>query len=150
MPDDLNWKLLLYLRQHGHRYSLDALRRQLSAEGYAEPEIAAAIQVWEAEKPPAGPSVWKPALLIALGNLVLAVATALIVAADAGRTGTAAPGVILPLALGTELIGGLILVFVPEHRWLGRALLLGLGLFLGLVVLTVGSFCLFVLKGLSH
>ena len=141
MPEDRPDPALLYLRQYGTRYNLDALRQQMAIAGHSEPAIEAAIAAWQAESAGREPA-WRLGLQIFIGNLVLAGAWVALLLNTSGRTG-AAIGVALPLALGIEAIGGLILLFFPRHRRLGRALLLGFGSFLGLVILPLGAFCLY-------
>lgn len=147
MPDDRARTLLLYLRRYGDRYSLDALRRQMAADGHSEAEIEAAIEDWQAEKSGSKP-VWKLAVPVALLNLLLTAVVIWSILNEIGSTpGT--PGAVLAATLWStllvEFVGGLILMFFPRRRRLALGLLFGFLLYLGLGVLSAGGFCLFLM-----
>jgi hypothetical protein len=138
--------LLPYLRQNGDRYSLDALRRQMATDGHGEEAIEEAIRAWQAETAGRQP-IWKLALGVGLVNVLLTGGVALAAVNAFGHALQDEIGttllVVLMVALAVEAVGGLILLFMPRHARLGRALLAGFGLYAGLGILSVGGFCLF-------
>lgn len=150
MPDESLEPLLAYLREHSSRYSLEALASQLIAAGHS-PEMAdRAVAVFRFEqaqtgKPP-DKSAWPIALLVALLNFLLPIGIFALLAADNGRNEALALLFLLPVLLYLgELIGGIVFLSSGSNRRLGKGLLFGLALFVGVSIVAVGGLCLYFL-----
>jgi hypothetical protein len=59
MPEVSHETLVAYLRQHGERYTLEALRRALLGQGFEDAAVEAACQSYLAETPKTGPKLSK-------------------------------------------------------------------------------------------
>jgi len=57
MPEASHETLLAYLRQHGERYTLEALRKSLLGQGFEAAAVEAACQSYLAETPKTGPKL---------------------------------------------------------------------------------------------
>lgn len=136
--------LLAYLREHSRRYSLEALRDQLLAAGHAPETADRAIAVFQAQSPPPEKPAWPVALLVALVNFVVpAGCIALLAQIESDMDGPAAFLLLAPLVLFlAELIGGIVLLATGRRR-LGKGLLFGLVLSIGLGIVAIGVFCLY-------
>jgi hypothetical protein len=144
-----------YLREHGEKYTTDALQQHLIALGLDPLEVMAALREWEEEraKARARPATgagdertfrrW--ALWLHIGALV---AMVVLVVALNGRA-----------ALGLALIGAVVLGLFLAVGWvvsglIGRALLPRAGLAVALVVplisaLVLGGTCLAIMDGMT-
>src|SRR6185295_14759300 len=63
--------LLGYLRENSGLYPLEALRAQRGKAGHDPADADRAIAVFQGKAPAPEPSVWAPALLVALADLAL-------------------------------------------------------------------------------
>lgn len=148
MPDDQLDLLVAYLRQHGDRFAVDALRKQMLSEGHDPALVEQAIQVYQAEKPaPPVRPLWPRALGIAFLNLAAVILVIGLIAVFEAEMPSSAVGslfLLLAAALILEPIVGVVMVMVggPLRR-LGMGLLLGSVLFFSGILLLVGGFCLF-------
>jgi hypothetical protein len=134
-----------YLREHSGRYSLSALREQLLQTGYDRALVDRAIAIYQQENPPKlPPPVWPKALLVAGANVLLALLEILALIADY-RHMVSLTGYVLLLALGGEILGGIVFLFAPKGRLWGRALLFGFLLTLALAIL-LGGVCFLILS----
>jgi hypothetical protein len=148
MPDPQLDLLVAYLRQHGDRFAVEALRRQMLSEGNDPALVEEAIRIHQSEKPAPPPRpVWPLALGIAFAHLaVLAVLGGLAVQFDhliPERAWSAL--LLLPVLLLLEPIVAVVLIMMggPLRRT-GLGLLLGWAFFVGGVILLLGGFCLFL------
>jgi hypothetical protein len=140
--------ILAYLREHSGRYSLSALREQLLRNGYTPADVDRAIVIYQREHPPKAPAqVWPKALLVAGGNILLVLLGILGLAESSGRMADLIGFVPLLVVCG-EVLGGIVLLFGPQSRIWGRALLFGFLLTLALGLL-LGGICI-VLAGLIN
>ncbi|HEX2643707.1 MAG TPA: hypothetical protein VHU81_12005 [Thermoanaerobaculia bacterium] len=152
MSDERAEKLLAYLRLHGDRYSVEALRQQMLSEGYSGEEIDAAIQRWTEDRRPEPGGVLGLSFLVGLGDIAL---TALSVWAGTSQLGNAPqwwhPSRLVPIALPFLLLAqvgvGLGMLFFPRHRRMGRVLLFGFVWYIVLSILAGGAFCLYAMSG---
>ncbi|HET9211815.1 MAG TPA: hypothetical protein VFR03_15530 [Thermoanaerobaculia bacterium] len=137
--------IFAYLREHSGRYSLSALREQLLQTGYDPALVDRAIAIYQQENPPTlAESIWSKALLVAGGNVLLVILGILSLLSGKGDTVQLA-GYVLLLALGGEILGGIVLFFSPKGRLWGRALLFGFLLTLALALL-LGGVCFLILS----
>ena len=144
MPEENLETMLAYLREHSRRYSLEALRGQLLAAGHSPEAADRAIAEFRAQAPPPEKPAWRLALLVAAVDLaVLGVIVAL--AFLEPNLPDFFVGVVvfgLPVLCLAEIVGGAVMLAFPEKRPLGRGLLFGGLLFVGVMILAVGGFCL--------
>jgi uncharacterized membrane protein YphA (DoxX/SURF4 family) len=138
--------LLAYLRANAPAFPLAALRAQMAKAGHAPEDVERAVAVFEGRARPPEKSAWLAALAVALADLFLW--SALFHRFGTGPV-SCGGAVLLPIVYLVEIFGGLALLAGGRDRW-GRALLLGVLLFLlaGLVILSTiaGKW----LSGLSH
>jgi hypothetical protein len=129
--------LLAYLAANSPLYPLEALRAQMVRAGHAPEAAERAIAVFQGRvRPPEGPA-WPLGLGIAVADLALAwLWVGLFQRFGTGRVSCSA-AVLLPMIYLAEIFGGLAVLAAGRDRW-GRALLLGVLLFLGvgLVILS--------------
>jgi hypothetical protein len=149
MPEESREPLLAYLREHSSRYSLEALRAQLIEAGHA-PEVAdqtvAAFRQEQSQRTGTGErSAWPIAIGVALLDFAVPGGILAVLAVLEASEGLALLGIIPPLLYVGELIGGLVLLATGGNRRLGKGLLFGLALFVGVSILAVGGLCLFFL-----
>lgn len=141
--------LLAYLRQHSGRYSLEALRQQLLQNGYDPAAVARAIQVYQQESP-AGPreQVWPWVLKVVMVNAALVAAGFLGIASGGSRTEMVSEVILLALfgVAVVEFVGGLVLILARRKSSLGYGLLLGFLLSVGLGILVLGGFCVYMIS----
>lgn len=148
MPEESLEPLLVYLREHASRYSLEALRSQLIAAGHAPEAADRAIAAFRYEQSqraaPPDKSAWPIAILVAVLNFVIPGAIVAAFAALKPDDEALALLFFLPafLYLG-ELIAGLVLLATGKNRRLGKGLLFGLALFVGVSIVAVGGLCLY-------
>lgn len=137
--------ILAYLREHSGRYSLSALREQLLENGYDPALVDRAIAVYQHENPPQlPPPIWPKALLVVGANVLLVVLA--ILALASGKEDTIKlTGFVLLLVFGGEILGGIVLLFLPKGRFWGRVLLFGFLLTLALAILLAGV-CFLILS----
>lgn len=149
MPDPQLDLLVAYLRQHGGRFVVEALRQQMLSEGNDPALVEEAIRIYQSEKPAPPPRpVWPLALGIAFANLA-AIILIFATFATFGESIEEPVGsnlVLLALALFLlEPIVGLVLFLKGGSlRRPGLGLLLGWACFVGGGILLLGGFCLFM------
>jgi hypothetical protein len=150
MPEDQLDLLVAYLRQHGDRFAVDALRQQMLSEGHDPALVEEAIVVYQREKPapPARP-VWPRAVGIAFLNLavvILVIGLVIVFEAKIPYIAVSSLFLLLAAALILEPVVGAVLILAggPRRRP-GMALLLGWVLFAGATLLLLGGFCLFLM-----
>jgi hypothetical protein len=141
--------LLAYLRANAPAFPLGALREQMVKAGHAPEAVERAVAVFEGRARPPEKPAWPAALAVALADLALVFLwSTLFHRFGTGRV-SCGGAVLLPIVYLVEIFGGLALLAGGRDRW-GRALLLGVLLFLiaGLVILSTiaGKW----LSGLSH
>lgn len=131
--------LLAYLKENAPRYTVDALRAQMVKAGHSPAEAEEAIAVFQGRlRPPEGPA-WPLALGIALLDLLLAwLLVTLFQRMGAGKVscGSAA---LLPLIYLGQIVAGVAALAAGRDRQ-GRALILGIMLFFGLVLVLLAGF----------
>lgn len=148
MPEPSLEPLLAYLREHSSRYSLEALRTQLIEAGHA-PEAAdravAAFRYEQGQRTGAPErSAWPIAILVAVLNFAVPAGIIGVLAVLDSSDEALALLFLLPvLAYLGELIAGIVLLSTGSNRRLGKGLLFGLALFVGVGILAVGGLCLF-------
>jgi hypothetical protein len=131
--------LLAYLKENASRYSLDALRAQMAKAGHAPDEVEQAVAVFEGRLRPPEPPAWPLAIGVALLDLLLAWGlAALFQRLGTGRVSCAA-AVLLPMIYLGEILAGVIALAAGRDRQ-ARALLLGVLIFCGLVLLILAAF----------
>ena len=137
--------IFAYLREHSGHYSLSALREQLLQTGYDRALVDRALAVYQHENPPQlPPPVWPKALQVVGINVLLVVLAILALSSDKGDT-INLTGFVLLLAVGGEILGGIVLLFLPKSRFWGRALVFGFLLTLALAILLAGV-CFLILS----
>jgi hypothetical protein len=146
MPEENLDTMLSYLRENSGRYSLEALRGQLLAAGHSPEAADRAIAEFRAQSPPPERPVWRLALLVAAVDLVLLGAVIAMAASMPGLPDDllTAAFLILPALYFVQLVAGAVMLALPARRRLGKGLLLGGLLFVGVGILAVGGFCLFI------
>lgn len=148
MPDDQLDILVAYLRQHGDRFVIDALRRQMLSEGHDAALVEEAIRIYQAEKPAPPPRpYWPLALGIAFLNLAGCIAGFGSMAAfNVSDRVMASLASLLLISLALEPVAGVVLIMAggPLRR-IGMGLLLGSVFFFSGILLLAGGFCLFFL-----
>jgi hypothetical protein len=131
--------LLAYLKENASRYSLGALRVQMAKAGHAPDEVEQAVAVFEGRLRPPEPPAWPLAIGVALLDLLLAWGlAALFQRLGTGRVSCAA-AVLLPMIYLGEILAGVIALAAGRDRQ-ARALLLGVLIFCGLVLLILAAF----------
>lgn len=147
MPEENLETMLAYLREHSGRYSLEALRGQLLAAGHSPEDADRAIAEFRAQGPPPEKPVWRLALLVAAVDLALLGVVVALVLSMPGSSDELLTAVFLglPALYLAQFVTGLVMLFVPAKRLLGRGLLFGVLLFVGVTILAVGGFCLVML-----
>lgn len=147
MPDENLETMLSYLREHSGRYSLEALRGQLVAAGHSPEAADRAIAEFRAQAPPPEKPAWRLALLVVAADLaVLGLLVALAFAEPNLPDFLIGVAVFaLPVLCLAEIAGGAVMLAFPAKRRLGRGLLFGGLLFVGVMILAVGGFCLVML-----
>lgn len=126
--------LLGYLRENSGLYPLEALRAQMVKAGHAPADADRAIAVFQGKAPEPEPSIWAPALGVALADFALGfLCFELFSRNGAGKVPCSAMALVAGLYL-TELLASFILLAGGKERW-GRALLLGILTFFALAVL---------------
>jgi hypothetical protein len=116
--------ILAYLREHSGYYSYSDLREQLLGNGYDQAEVDRALAIYQQENPPtvsAREPVWPKALLVLVANILLVFT-----------------GPVFILIVCGEILGGIVLLFLPEGRVWGRALLFTSLLTVALALLLFG------------
>jgi hypothetical protein len=136
--------LLAYLRENAGRYSLEALRTQLLEAGHTVETADRAVSAFRYEQSqhaaPREKSAWPIAILVALLNLAIPSGIIAMLAALDGADETWALLLVIPALLYTgELIGGIVLLTTGSNRRMGKALLYGLALFVGICVVAFGG-----------
>ncbi|HSF43229.1 MAG TPA: hypothetical protein VLT87_25740 [Thermoanaerobaculia bacterium] len=146
MPEENLETMLAYLREHSGRYSLEALRGQLLAAGHSPEAADRAIAEFRLESPPLERPAWRLALLVAAVDLALLGIVFLVSISLENLPDFAIATVLfsLPTLCLAELVGGAVLLAFPAKRRLGKGLLFGGLLFVGVTILAVGGFCLFI------
>lgn len=126
--------LLGYLADNAGQYPLDALRAQIIKAGHSPAAADRAIAVFQGKAPRPEPSIWTPALLVALADSALAfLCYELFSRNGTGQVACSALGLLAGLYLA-ELFASFILLAGGKERW-GRALLLGLLIFFAVALL---------------
>lgn len=147
MPDENLETMLTYLREHSRRYSLETLRGQLLAAGHSPEDADRAIAELRAQGPPPEKPAWRLALLVAAVDLALLGVVVALVLSMPGSSDELLTAVFigLPVLYCAQFIAALVMLSVPAKRRLGRGLLFGFLLFVGVMILAVGGFCLVML-----
>lgn len=147
MPEENLETMLSYLREHSGRYSLEALRGQLLAAGHSPEAADRAIAEFRAQGPPPERPVWRLSLLVAAVDLaLLGLAVALVLSMPGFDDAVVTAALLgLPALYFVQLVTGLVMLFLPAKHRLGKGLLLGGLLFVGVTILAVGGFCLVIL-----
>ena len=147
MPEENLEIMLSYLREHSGRYSLEALRGQLVAAGHSPEAADRAIAEFRMESPPPERPAWRLALLVAAVDLAYLGITffAFISQQSLPDFILSAIGFSIPVLLLAEIVGGAVMLAFPNKRRLGKGLLFGGLLFIGVMILVVGGFCLVIL-----
>lgn len=148
MPEENLDLMLSYLRENSGRYSLEALRGQLLAAGHSPEAADRAIAEFRAQAPPPEKPAWRLALLVAAVNLaLLGVSFLLSISSLQDLPEFAIATIILnvPVLCLAEIVGGAVMMAFPVKRRLGKGLLFGSLLFIGVTILAVGGFCLVLL-----
>jgi hypothetical protein len=149
----LRQQMLGYLREHGGRYELEALRQQLLAAGQDPGLVEEAIARAGVTGPPPVERAWPLGLGIAAINIFALpfVFGALGSLAGGSDSALIVVGLLPLLVLVGELVAGLLLLNGPRRR-LGKALLWGLlfsfaiPLILGVLLIGV---CLVIIAGIG-
>lgn len=151
MPDERAEKLLAYLRLHGERYTVEALRRQMLSEGYGAEEVDGAVQRWTEERRVERGGVLGRSFLVGLAGVAYTV-----LAFWMGTTGignnppwwhpSQLLAIALPFLLMAQVGVGLGMLFFPRWQRRGRILLFGFLWYLALAILTGGGFCLYAIS----
>jgi peptidoglycan/LPS O-acetylase OafA/YrhL len=146
MPDENLETMLSYLRENSGRYSLEALRGQLLAAGHSPEAADQAIAELRAQSPPPEPSSWRLALLVAVVDLALLGVVVAMVLSMPGIPDDLLTAALLglPALYFAQFVAGAVMLSLPARRRLGKGLLLGGLLFVGVGILAVGGFCLFI------
>jgi hypothetical protein len=149
MPDENLETMLSYLRENSGRYSLEALRGQLLAAGHSPEAADRAIAEFRAQSPPPERPAWRLALLVAAVDLALLGVVVAMVASMPGIPDDLLTAALigLPALYFAQLVIGAVMLAVPAKRRLGKGLLLGGLLFVGVTILAVGGFCLVMFAG---
>ena len=131
--------LLAYLKENAPRHSVEALRAQMVKAGHAPDEADQVIAVFQGRlRPPEAPA-WPLAVGVTLLNFLLAwVLVALYQRLGTGRISCAA-AVLLPMIYLGEILAGVIALAAGRDRQ-ARALLLGMLLFCGLVMVILAAY----------
>lgn len=147
MPEENLETMLSYLREHSGRYSLEALRGQLVAAGHSPEAADRAIAEFRMESPPPERPAWRLALLVAAVDLALLGVTFLLFMSlqHLPDFALAVIGLSVPVLCLAEIVGGAVMLAFPAKRRLGKGLLFGGLLFVGVTILAVGGFCLLIL-----
>jgi hypothetical protein len=131
--------LLAYLKENEPHHPLETLRGQIVKAGHAPDEAEQAIAVFQGRfRPPEAPA-WPLAVGVALLDFLLAFGlAALFRRLGTGRVSCAA-AVLLPMIYLGQIIAGVIALAGGRDRQ-ARALLLGVLLFCGLVLLILAAY----------
>jgi hypothetical protein len=147
MPEENLETMLSYLREHSGRYSLEALRGQLLAAGHSPEAADRAIAEFRTESPPLEQPAWRLALVVAALDLAYLGVTFFVFISQQALPEfiLSIIGLSIPVLLLAEIVGGAVLLAFPAKRRLGKGLLFGGLLFVGVTILAVGGFCLVML-----
>lgn len=131
--------LLAYLKENAPRYSVDALRAQMVKAGHSPEEADQAIAVFQGRlRPPEGPA-WPLAIGVALLDFLLAwILVTLFQRLGTDRISCGAAA-LLPLLYLGQVVAGVVALAAGRDRQ-ARALLLGIMLFCGLVLVILAGF----------
>ena len=131
--------LLAYLKENAPRYSVDALRAQMVKAGHPPEEVDQAIAVFQGRlRPPEGPA-WPLAIGVALLDFLLAwLLVTLFQRLGTGKVSCGAAA-LLPLVYLGQIVAGVAALAAGRDRQ-ARALLLGVMLFCGLVLVILAGF----------
>jgi peptidoglycan/LPS O-acetylase OafA/YrhL len=144
MPDENLEIMLSYLRENSGRYSLEALRGQLLAAGHSPEAADQAIAELRAQSPPPEPSSWRLALLVAVVDLtLLGVVVAMLFPGPSEPLLTILLAG-LPALYLIQFVAGAVMLALPARRRLGKGLLLGGLLFIGVGILALGGLYLVI------
>jgi hypothetical protein len=151
MPDERAEKLLAYLRQHGERYTVEALRQQMLSEGYSAEEVDGAVQRWTEERRVEPGGVLGRSFLVGLAGTAYTVLAFWVGLTDIGDNPpwwhpSELLAIALPFLLMAQIAAGLGMLFFPRWQRRGRILLFGFLWYLALAILTGGGFCLYVIS----
>jgi hypothetical protein len=116
--------IFAYLREHSGYYSYSDMREQLLGSGYDPAQVDQALAIYQQENPPtfsAREPVWPKVLLVLVANILLVFT-----------------GPVFILILCAEILGGIVLLFLPESRAWGRALLFASLITVALALLLFG------------
>jgi hypothetical protein len=131
--------LLAYLKENAPRYSVDTLRAQMVKAGHSPEEADQAIAVFQGRlRPPEGPA-WPLAIGVALLDFLLS--WLLVILFQRLGTGKVSCGAaaLLPLIYLGQIVAGVAALAAGRDRQ-ARALLLGIMLFCGLVLVILAGF----------
>ncbi|MFL6233393.1 MAG: hypothetical protein ACJ76N_09700 [Thermoanaerobaculia bacterium] len=131
--------LLAYLKENAPRYPVDALRAQMVKAGHSPAEAEEAIAVFQGRlRPPEGPA-WPLAVGVALFDFLLAwLLVTLFQRLGTGKVSCGAAA-LLPLVYLGQIVAGVTALAAGRDRQ-ARALLLGILLFFGLVLVILAGF----------
>ncbi len=132
--------LLTYLQENSSRFPVERLRDQILKAGHPAATADLAVGVFQGQLPPPEPTVWPLALVVTLIDFALAGLCALLFS-QAQKSLACSALALLPLIYFSEFLAGIALLSSRDRDQYrrGRALLLGVLLFVGLgVLLLVG------------
>jgi hypothetical protein len=122
--------LLSYLRENAGRFSLDALRAQMTKAGHKAVTVEQALRVFQGTERPPDPPSWPWAMVVACLDLALVGLFAWLFTHGYKQSGCSIIG-LLPVLCLLEFVAGLTLLASVGHQRLGRALFFGVLLFFG-------------------
>ncbi len=131
--------LLAYLKENAPQHPVDALRVQIVKAGHSPAEAEEAIAVFQGRiRPPEGPT-WPLAVGVALLDFLLAwILITLFQRLGTGKVSCGAAA-LLPLIYLGQIIAGVTALAAGRDRQ-ARALLLGIMIFCGLVLVILAGF----------
>lgn len=132
--------LLTYLQENSSRFPMERLRDQILKAGHAPATADLAIGVFQGRLPPPEPTVWPLALIVTLIDFTLAGLCALLFS-RAEKSLACSALALLPVIYFGEFLAGIALLSSRDRDQYrrGRALLLGVLLFVALGVLLLGG-----------
>jgi hypothetical protein len=131
--------LLAYLEENAPRYSVDALRAQMVKAGHSPDEANQAIAVFQRRLRPPEEPAWPLAVGVALLDFLLAwILVTLFQRLGTGKVSCGAAA-LLPLLYLGQILAGVAALAAGRDRQ-ARALLLGILIFCGLVLVILAGF----------
>lgn len=132
--------LLSYLQENSSRFPVERLRDQILRAGHPPASADLAIGVFQGRLPPPEPTVWPLALVVTVIDFALAGLCALLFS-RADKSPACSTLALLPVIYFGEFLAGIALLSSrdPDQYRRGRALLLGVLLFVALGLLLLGG-----------